>query len=155
MNREIQSIISNLQNVLTGEAWYGRPVYQILEETEPQKAYLKPNQNSHSAIELLYHMLTWADFTMKRLEGYKEDMAEFEKLDWRTIDPATHTWQKGLTELKATHNRIIELLQQKDDSFLKEIVDYRKYNFHFLLNGLIQHNIYHLGQIVYINKFLS
>ena len=55
----------------------------------------------------------------------------------------------------ATHQHIIALLQTKDDEFLKEIVDYRKYNFRFLLNGLIQHNIYHIGQIAYIKKILA
>ena len=30
--------------------------------------YNKPNANCHSLIELLYHMITWADFTKKQLE---------------------------------------------------------------------------------------
>lgn len=155
VNKEIQSIINNLQNILTGEPWYGRSVYTLLEETDPDKASVKPHQSGHSALELLYHMITWAEFALKRIEGDKEqDMAEFEKLDWRTIDPALHTWKKGLADFKAIHSRIIELLQDKNDAFLKEKVDYRNYSFRFLLNGLMQHTIYHLGQIAYINKFL-
>jgi hypothetical protein len=47
------------------------------------------------------------------------------------------------------------LLLQKDDSFLDEPVEYRKYDFRFLLNGLIQHNLYHTGQIAYVNKLLD
>jgi hypothetical protein len=34
-------------------------------------------------------------------------------------------------------------------------VDERKYNFRKLLHGLIQHDIYHLGQIAYIKKIAS
>lgn len=155
MDKEIQSIITNLNSVLGGQPWYGRAVYEMLEETDPAKAGTKPGHSGHSALELLYHMITWAEFTLKRLEGDKEkNMAEFEKLDWRTLNPSVHTWKKGLAELKEIHRRIIELLQKKNDQFLEEKVDYRDYNFRFLLNGLIQHNIYHLGQIAYINKFL-
>ncbi|MCY7309203.1 MAG: hypothetical protein LH619_00365 [Chitinophagaceae bacterium] len=43
---------------------------------------------------------------------------------------------------------------KKDDDFLVEPVDYRKYNFRFLLNAMIEHNIYHLGQVAYVNKML-
>jgi uncharacterized damage-inducible protein DinB len=155
MNKEIQTISSSLQNILNGHPWFGRPLYEILEEVDKSKIYINPNNNSHSLIDLLYHMFTWAEFTQKRIE--KEgipDMAAFEKTDWRKIDPAIHTWQKGLASLKTSHNKIIELLQTKDDSFLEEKVDYRKYNFRYLLNGLIQHNIYHLGQVAYLSKLL-
>jgi len=153
MNKETQSIIRNLENTLYGQPWYGRPVFEILGEINEADVYKKPGGKGHSMIELLYHMLTWAQFTLSRLQNEKKAMADFEISDWRTIDPAVHTWQKGLEELKETHTRIVTLLQTKTDDFLKEIVDDRQYNFRFLLNGLIQHNIYHLGQIVYIRKF--
>ena len=78
-----------------------------------------------------------------------------EQLDWREINPKIHTWEKGLAEFKDIHKKIVELLNQKDDKFLREIVDYRKYNFRFLLNGLIQHNIYHIGQVAYVKKLLE
>jgi len=156
MNKEIQSIIHNLQAVSNGEPWFGRSVYAILEEVETSKIYIKPNNTEHSLIELLYHILTWAEFTLKRIERDQiQDMAAFEKMDWRKIDPAKHSWEKGLTEFKTVNEKIIQLLNKKDDEFLKEIVDYRKYNYRFLLNGYIQHNIYHLGQIAYAKKLLS
>jgi uncharacterized damage-inducible protein DinB len=156
MNKEIQSIIRSIENTNNGTPWYGRPVYELLEEIDPAIVYKKPNENSHSLADLLYHMITWSDFALKRIEGDKEkDMAAFEKMDWRMIDPAIHTWKKGLTEFRYIHKKIIQLLEKKDDEFLKEIVDYRNYNFRFLLNGFIQHNIYHIGQIAYLKKLLE
>ena len=155
MNKELQSIIRNLEKVNTGQPWYGRAVYEMLDEIDPAIVYKKPNKQ-HSLIELLYHMITWADFTLKRIQGDKgKDLAASEKLDWREIDPTVHTWKKGLAEFKTIHKKIVELLNEKDDEFLKEIVDYRKYNFRFLLNGLIQHNIYHIGQVAYVKKLLQ
>jgi len=161
MNKETQSIIKNLENILSGQPWFGRAVYEILGEIEESKVNAKPaspagkpNNNSHSLLELLWHMNTWAEFTLASLENKNiEDLKEIEKNDWRTIDPKKNTWKKGMEQLKGTHQTIIELLKQKtDDSFLSEIVVNRKYNFRFLLNGLIQHNIYHLGQISYLKK---
>lgn len=156
MNREIQSIIRHLENVNNGEPWFGRSVYAILEEVDPSVVYTKPNNAEHSLVELLYHMITWADFTLKRIEkDKKNDLAAAEALDWREIDPKVHTWKKGMAEFKSIHKKIAALLNKKDDTFLKEIVDYRKYNYRFLLNGMIEHNIYHLGQIAYLKKMLG
>ena len=155
MNNELQSIISSLQNVLEGHPWFGRNVYEILAEADEAKVFVKPNAEAHSMADLLYHMLTWAEFTQKRIEKEViENMAALEALDWRVIDPSIHTWQKGMAALQASHQKIITLLQSKDDIFLEETVDYRKYSFRFLLNGLIQHNIYHLGQVAYLSKLL-
>src|SRR5438876_8082960 len=156
MNKETQSTISNLQNVLSGEPWFGRSVYSLLEEIDTSKIYTKPDENSHSLADLLYHLLTWAEFTLKSLErAGEEEIRAIEKLDWRKIDPAIHSWEKGLNELKSVHEKIILVLKDKDDEFLSEKVEYRKYNFRVLLNGLIEHNIYHLGQIAYVKKLLS
>lgn len=60
-----------------------------------------------------------------------------------------------MAEFKSIHKKIAALLNKKDYTFLEEIVDYRKYNYRFLLNGMIEHNIYHLGQIAYLKKLLS
>lgn len=156
MNKEVQSIVKNLQNVLDGNPWFGRPVYSILNEIHPVMVYTRPGEKSHSIIELLYHIITWAEFTVRRLQKEKEnDPQGFEGLDWRLIDPHIHTWANALREFKMAHDKIIELLQDKEDQFLSEMVDYREYNFRFLLNGLIQHDIYHLAQIAYAKKLLS
>ena len=156
MRKEIDYIITTLKSVLEGEPWYGKAVMSILRDVNPALAYEKPNENSHSFIELLYHMITWAEFTLKSLEKDKQiDMVAFEKLDWREIDRREHTWEKGMAQFKVTHDLIIELLRTKDDAVLSEKVDYREYNNRFLLHGLIQHDIYHAGQIAYATKLLS
>lgn len=156
MNKEIESTLRRIENVNSGEPWFGRAVYIILEEGNVKKVYAKPNKTEHSMIELLYHMITWADFTLKRIKKDKiNDLAAAEEMDWRVINPKVHTWKKGMAEFKAIHKKIINLLKKRDDAFLHEIVDYRKYDFRSLINGMIEHNIYHLGQIAYLNKMLD
>lgn len=153
MNTELQALIHQLEEANCGDPWFGRPVFSILEEIDPSTVYEKPNERSHSLIELLYHMNTWADFTLKRIEKDETmDMQAFEKLDWREIDPKTHTWESALEEYKEIHKKIATILETKEDDFLEETVAFRKYNFRFLLNGIVQHNIYHIAQIAYLAK---
>ncbi|RXK59825.1 DinB family protein [Lacibacter luteus] len=155
MNKEVQSIITNLERVLSGQPWYGEAVMPMLRKIHPAVVYINP-KNSHAAIEILYHMITWAEFCLNRVQNKKDyDLKEAEQMDWRIIDPKQHTWEKGLNEFEQIHKQLVAELQTKDDAFLSEMVDYREYNFRFLLNGLIQHNIYHLGQIAFLKNLLG
>ena len=156
MNKETQYILKSFEATLSGQPWFGRAVYEILQEVDESKANTKPNGTEHSMIELLWHMNVWAEFTLANLEKRNpKELKAIEENDWREIDPKKHTWKAGLEQLKATHAKIIGLLNQGDDSFLSDMVPNRSYNFHYMLNGLVQHNIYHLGQIVYLKKMLA
>ncbi|MEO8406538.1 MAG: DinB family protein, partial [Chitinophagaceae bacterium] len=136
MDKELQSIIKDLQTVINGEPWFGRAVYELLEEIDPAHVADHPGNSGHSLLELLYHMITWTEFTVKRLEESKDmNAAETEKLDWRTINPAIHTWKKGVAAFRTANDQIIELLGKKNDSLLDEKVDYRTYDFRTLLHG--------------------
>lgn len=152
----IQLLIQQFKDTLYGEPWFGQSVYALLDQVNERYAYEQPNNNSHSLVELVYHMYTWADFTLGRIRQEKiADMGAFEKLDWRKIDQNTHSWNEGLAKFKAVNNELLALLDTKDDNWLKEKVEYREYDFAYLLNGLIQHNIYHAGQVAYVKKLLE
>lgn len=156
MNQEIQSIIATLKNILSDEPWYGKSVYLMLEEAGTGDVYKQPDGTGHSMIELLFHMLTWAEYTLSiiKKEGVEKTKA-IEALDWRTIEHKEHNWEKGFALFKSTNQEIIDLLDTKDDSILEQSLQDKNYSFRFLLNGLIHHHIYHAGQIAYIKKLLN
>jgi uncharacterized damage-inducible protein DinB len=86
----------------------------------------------------------------------EKSLKYFEQTDWRQLDHSNTTlWKQGLIRLQETQNEIINLLENQEESLLEKVVDERKYNFRKLLHGLIQHDIYHLGQIAYIKKIAS
>ena len=153
MNKEIQTIISSLEEVLSGEPWYGRSVYALLKQINPSMAYMMPGNNTHSPVDLIYHMLTWTQFTLAAVEEKPDhEVQGFEDLDWRHINTSEHSWEKGIKEFRETNELLATLLKTKEDTFLNKIVPARKYNYRYLLNGLIQHHIYHTGQIAYCAK---
>lgn len=160
MNSEINTLIQRIEMVNTGEPWFGRCIYKLLDEVNPEKATLSVTLNkgepSHTCQELIWHMNTWAEFTLKRIEKDNTyDLAAAEEQDWRKIDTIIETWKKGVREFKDIQQKIIQQLNEKEDSFLDEKVDYRDYNFRFLINGMIEHNIYHAAQIAFAFKLLN
>ncbi len=155
MNKEIQSISNRITNVINGTPWFGESLFSLLQNIDPSKTNLQPAGATHSMTALLWHMNTWAAFIADWLEKKPFDPDALAREDWRTLQPRTHTWEKGLIRFEKLHQQIISRLQKiKEDQWLQEKVEGRNYDFAFLLNGLIEHAIYHTGQIVLLNKML-
>ena len=155
MNKEILFIITQLKDAYKGEPWFGRSIIELLEEVKESDAFIKWN-DQHSMLELLWHINNWREFTIYSLEPDEEkSMKYFEQNDWLKLDMNDKSlWAKGLIGLAETQHELINILQKQNDAILDKIVPDRKYNFRKLLHGLIQHHIYHLGQIAYLNKML-
>lgn len=153
---KIQSIIARFEDLVNVDPWYGTAVYEVLDNFPGGLVYRKARPTDHSPIDILYHIINWTEFTLRRIEHKNDGEPLYsEKNDWRTIDPKVHTWKKGTAELKRIQKQIIRELKKKDDRFLEQKVDYRDYDFEYLLNGLADHHIYHLGQITLLKKLLS
>jgi len=156
MSKEISFIIDQLRDAYKGDPWFGRSAKALLAEVNEQTAFQRLN-GQHSIVELIWHMITWREFTIDRLQETSETKIHFfEEDDWRQLDHNNKTlWPQGLKKLDEIQNELISLLQKRNDDLLEKPVRERRYNFRKLLHGVIQHDIYHLGQIAYINKTAS
>jgi uncharacterized damage-inducible protein DinB len=154
--QKVQYYRNRISNILDGNPWFVRPVFSILPEIHPALVYIKPNkdEDAHSLIDLLYHMITWTKFCLKSIQGDSSVLEWAEDHNWRTIDPKVHTWTNGSEELRSLCNSLLEALDNMTDEDLEKPVPNRSYNIDVLINGWIEHTIYHLGQIAYVKKWL-
>lgn len=153
MNTEIAFISQQLRDAYEGDPWFGRSIKSILADLNESEVFEKLN-GQHSIVEIIWHMIIWREFVIDRLQPAKP-LSYFEENDWRNLHyPDKNLWPQGLERLQATQDELMLLLQKSSDEVLENIVAERKYNFRKLLHGLIQHDIYHLGQVALINKIL-
>ena len=155
MNNELKMYAAQLNENFSGEPWFGRNIQAILKEINEDIASQKPN-GQHSILELLYHMINWRLFTINRLEKSTATVKSFEENDWQVLDHQDKSlWQKGIEQLNDTQQRLLNLINTMKDEDLQSPVHERDYENRTLIIGIIQHDIYHLGQIAYIKKMLS
>src|SRR4030095_7033376 len=156
MNSEIQYLTKLYESAYEGDPWFGRCIKEILGEIDADTAAKKPN-DQHSILELLYHMINWREFTISRLEkGSAKPAKIFGENDWQNLDHANKKlWEQGLRQLEETQKRIIEILSNLNPDVLTDQVSERKYDVRYLLYGILEHDIYHLGQIAYVKKLLE
>ena len=153
MRKEMMVLIDQLIDAYEGDPWFGRPGKQLLAEVDTKTAFIKLN-NQHSIVELVWHMITWREFTINCLHHSSEfELKFFENLDWREIDHSNQAlWPEALDKLDETQNKLVTLLQGQEDALLEQNVRERNYNYRKLITGIVQHDIYHLGQIAFITK---
>ena len=154
-NAEILLLAEQLDEIYEREPWHGKGVKAILDWVNPNVVFERPN-GQHSILELLWHMMNWKEFALNRLIRSDKDLQHFEESDWRELDPTHKTlWSEGLNRFWEAHRQFMEALRKQDDKLLNQIVQGRKYNYRKLLNGIREHDLYHSGQIAYINKLLT
>jgi uncharacterized damage-inducible protein DinB len=156
MNSEVMFLAEQLKDAFEGDPWFGKNAKALLGEVAEEIAFEKPN-GQHSILELVWHMITWREFTISRFKkNATKDLHYFESNDWRELDHSNKSlWRQGLQRLYQTESELLEIMQAQKDKLLDQNVEERNYSFRKLLNGIVQHDIYHLGQIAYIKKLLA
>ena len=150
MKKELELIQQQLTDIYDGNPWYGRSLKSILDEVVTKHAWAVKVNNNHNNTVLLYHIINWRLFTLSRFEkDALNTTLHFEENNFPAFtQPTEAVWRNGLQSLAITQQHLVKKLQQNTDELLDNKVPGRDYNFRVLLNGIIQHDIYHIGQIM-------
>lgn len=143
---EINNIATLLIKTFQGPAWHGPSILESLENITPQQALHKIS-GSHSIIELVAHMTTWRNFVAKRLSGN----STYEVSDADNF-PSLTDWNSAVDKLKESQTNLLTALKAFPESKLFTTVPTRKYDFYTMLHGIVQHDVYHTGQIILLKK---
>lgn len=150
MNKCVE-IADDYRRVTTGGAWYGPSVAELLARITPEQAVAKPEGATHSIRELLQHLLLWNERIRKTNEGSPMPKWEAEK-EW---GEAPIAWG----ELVERWNKSRDLLEERMRSFpvedLGKQTPGRTYPYEFMLHGIVQHTIWHSGQIAMVHSVVK
>ena len=103
---------------------------------------------------LVYHMNYYVTAILKVLEGGRLDAHDKYSFDLPPI-LSQEDWEKLLDTIWKDAENFASLIEQLPESKLGETFSDEKYgNYYRNIHGVIEHNHYHLGQIVLIRKIL-
>ena len=145
-SREISRLIDQLERAYAGDAWLGMPVRELLSGVDAGSAAAHPIAGAHSIWELVSHITYWLDAAARRLGGEAVDPRHDE--DWpATPQPTAAEWTSTLAALQASHERLLAAVRRLDERALDGPVPGHAYTRYVLLHGVLQHTLYHAGQI--------
>jgi hypothetical protein len=97
------------------------------------------------------HMTFWEAVVIQRLHGQRAGLVE--ELNFpATPAPNEENWRKTLDEFRGSNRRFREALSKLDPAKLEQLTAAGKRTYYDEAHGIIEHHVYHLGQIALLKK---
>jgi len=151
---EATRIADQLRRAFAGDAWHGDSLFEILDGVTAAQAAARPIKNAHAIWELVLHIAAWDNAVLRRLGGVAVELSDTQNFPTVT-DTSETAWRKALAEVQRVHDELVEAVSVLPDSRLDEIVPGKEgahYTFYYMLHGVVQHELYHAGQIALLKK---
>jgi uncharacterized damage-inducible protein DinB len=156
----IPHIINQLMAIQEGKVWVGSTYESKLRQINEENAFIRPLPDMHSVAEIVAHLTTWRKESILKIRTGKGSLTDDDEANWYANEKLKEqTWAAILADYKASLSTLIELLNSKEDDFLNQTyydTDFKgNYPYSFVIDGMLHHDIYHLGQIGMIVKYLE
>jgi uncharacterized damage-inducible protein DinB len=151
---EAARIADQLRRAFAGEAWHGDSVFEILNGVTAAQAAAHPIKNAHSVWELVLHIAAWDGAVLRRMGGVAVSLSDAENFP-AAKDTSDAAWREALAQVRRVHEELIAAVAALPDSRLDEVVPGKEgahYTFYYMLHGVVQHELYHAGQIALLKK---
>lgn len=149
---EVDNIVDQLERTFEGDAWHGSSVSEVLACISTEQALARPIPGAHSIWEIVLHTSAWQRTVRERLEG-KPLRSLPDAEDWPAIeDTSEAAWADAAGELRVEYELLKEVARDWRERDLDETTEGERYTVYEMLHGVIQHNLYHAGQIAVLAK---
>jgi len=146
--------ISNLyQSIYDGEPWLEVTLANTLKNVNAQQAYMKIHPNLNTIWEIVNHLIQWRRNILQRVQG-ETVITPDHNYFVPVIDPSEVAWAQSLQNLAKSQEQWNAFLNDFDDAHFEKIYANNNHTYYEHIHGIIQHDIYHLGQIVILKKLI-
>jgi uncharacterized damage-inducible protein DinB len=149
-----ERLVAQLNHTYRGPSWHGPTLVELLSDVTAEEALATPVPDVHTIWELVLHAAAWKTAVRKRVDG--EPVRLDGKDDWPPVaGDSERAWHDALADLDAAHVALEARVRSLGDSELDRGSPTDKtVSIYATLHGVIQHDIYHAGQIAVLKKAL-
>ena len=156
MNSESSRIADQLRRAFTGDPWHGSPLLDLLAGVTAEKARARPLRSVHSIWELVVHIDVYLQVGFETTQGVPAPKLYGTEKDWPALrDDSEAAWAAAQDRMFQHAEKVAQAIEKFDDAKLQATVPGRPYDFYYLFHGIVQHSLYHGGQIAMLKKALS
>jgi len=151
---ETARLADQIRRAFEGDAWHGDSLLEILQGVNAKMAAAHPIATAHSIWELILHIAAWDGAALTRIGGKAIELSGEQNFP-PVRDTSEAAWRKAIEDAKRTHNELVKAVAAFPDSRLQEQVPGKTesyYDFFYLFSGIVQHELYHAGQIALLKK---
>jgi uncharacterized damage-inducible protein DinB len=148
---ELARIAEQARRAFEGDAWHGPSVLELLQDVTAEEAAARPVKGAHSIWEVALHIGAWDAIVVRRMAGETVvEVADAE--DWPQPAPSAAAWEATRQALREGNLRLRQAIAAFDGTRLAAPVPGKDYDYRFMLHGIVQHDLYHAGQIALLKR---
>lgn len=150
-------MIERQRAVMAGKDYWAGDTYRTkIDPLSENEAFHRPIPGLHTVAELLSHVLEWRKDCMGKILGDVPNPLTMDSYEnWiPNADLRKRGWENLKQEFYDSAEGLCDLLLERDDAFLQIRPKGGERSYDFILNGLIDHDIYHLGQVGMVLKLI-
>ena len=155
-SEEIDRMISVLDDLQKGECWIGYNAMQVLHGLDAAAGQKKAYEAGNTIWQLVFHISYWRKHLVKRLKNGSEmpfDGPDFQQAD----NPEHHSWDELLKDFDETYVLLRDTILGLDITQLNQTLSGEdvQYTYYKQVMGAMQHDAFHLGQIMVIRRMFG
>ena len=149
---ETQRIKGLFDDLYQGNPWLDVTLVDTLSNISAEAA-AKKSGDVNSIWEITNHLISWRENVLRRVNG--EVMVTPSHNYFVPVNETSDkAWATTLENLAASQKKWTDFLQNLPDTALSDTYPSNGHTHYEHIHGIIQHDAYHLGQIVLIAKHL-
>lgn len=147
---EINRILKLYADLQHGECWIGTNFKETLHGVDAAKAADKLSADGNSIWMLVSHLVYWRSQVTNRLSG-NDNPPPFK--DFKLPDEFNEaSWKQTLLDFEAAYHTLRSAILTMRDEQLDKPSPREGQTYYQLIMGCLQHDAYHLGQIVFLKN---
>ncbi len=160
MSERLNQIIKQFKDIQDGLLWMGENFEKKIQKIKDNEVFIRPEPSIHSIAELIAHLTAWRKDALHKITTGKGHLVDGMPENWPTNTQLKEMgWDTIWKEHLKSRSSFVNLLEKKQDSFLNETYFDPEFNgnypYSFAIEGILHHEIYHLGQIGLVVKLLK
>lgn len=147
---EIKRIIKLFADLQHGDCWVDTNFKEALHGVDATLAARSSLANANTIWQLIAHIIYWRTVVNNRLNGTM-NLPPFP--DFKLPEELNEAnWKQTLQDFEATYHQLRNTIQHFKEEHLDKPSPKDTQTFYELIIGCLQHDSYHLGQIVLLKK---
>jgi uncharacterized damage-inducible protein DinB len=149
----VRHVAGRLRRTFDGPMWHGASLREVLQEVDAELAHRRDVAGAHSIWALVRHMTVWAEIALARLDGERLAYPPAEE-DWPAVSDAVlpGLWLRDVVSLGDAYGALAARVAQLEPADLLAVVPEQDYSVATMLDGVIEHGVWHGGQIAMLKR---
>ncbi len=151
MMKETARLKKLFADLYAGDPWLDVTLTGTLSAITAQQAAHKPASDWNSIWEITNHLISWRENVLQRVSGKTLKTPDDNYFSY-VIDTSDIAWELTLKKLHDSQQAWLVFLDQVQDADMEKTYPANSHNHADHIHGILQHDAYHLGQIVMLAK---